>query len=96
MDSHTNEYPKSDDFIEDDDDDALIETDNESQEYFEPVRVKGKTRSTAKRPLGPPITIDDKIERLNDVHQAVVEDFLYTAKQQSQKASCRVPPESIG
>jgi len=91
LDLHRYEYENSldDNFVVgDDEEDAVIETtEDEFEESFEPVRVKGKPRSVTKRPLGPPITIDEKIERLNRIHQIVVEDFLNTAKQQSQKVS---------
>ena len=83
-----NRSSRDGDFIMgDDEDDAHIETEDDSEESFEPVRIKGKVRSVRKRSLGPPITTDEKIETLNHMHRYVVEDFLNTAKQQSQKVS---------
>lgn len=72
-----------DDFVVDDDD--LAESENESDD-FEPVRKKGASRGSRKRHLGPPITVDEKMESLNEIHQIIVENFLDRAKQQSQKA----------
>lgn len=72
-----------DDFVVDDDD--LAESEDESDE-FEPVREKGTSRASRKRRLGPPITVDEKMESLNEIHQIIVENFLDRAKQQSQKA----------
>jgi bloom syndrome protein len=35
--------------------------------------------------VGPPITIDQKMERLDHLHRAVVEDFEVTAKRYLQE-----------
>lgn len=78
-----------DDFVVNDDD--LAESDDESDD-FEPVRKKGASRSSKKRRLGPPITVDEKMESLNEIHQIIVENFLDRAKQQSQKARRRDTP----
>lgn len=78
----------NDDFVVDDDEDGLShETDDESEDGFGPIRENGQSRSVAKTPLGPPITIDEKLERLNDIHRMVVEEFLRNAKELSQKVS---------
>ena len=61
------------------DDLAEFQSMSEEDEFLE---------ATWKR-LGPPITVDEKIARLNDIHQMVVEDFLENAKRQSQKVSSR-------
>ncbi len=85
---HKYRYSRNDDFVASDDEDegAVNEADNDSEEEFEPERVKGKLRS-AKRTLGPPITTDEKIERLNNIHQMVVEGFLNTAKDEGRRVS---------
>ena len=75
-----------DDFVVNDDDPA--ESEDESDD-FEPVRKKGASRSSKKRRLGPPITVDEKMESLNEIHQIIVENFLDRAKRQSQKARQR-------
>ena len=75
-----------DDFVANDDDDGSFHaTRDESEDGFEPIRENRQSKSLRKRSLGPPITIDEKLERLNDVHQMVVEDFLRSAKDLSQK-----------
>ena len=76
-----------DDFVVNDDDGATLETDNESEDGFGPIREKEQSRNSSKRALGPPITIDEKLERLNAIHRMVVEDFLQSAKELSQKVS---------
>ena len=83
----------ADDSMDDYNDGPSRETEDEDSEEFEPVRVKGKTSRMRKRSLGPPITIDEKIASLNDNHQAVVENFLIIAKNESQKVS---PDKSCG
>lgn len=96
LDLHKYDYSHADDFFVDDDEEEAVEIEeDDSEESFEPLRVKGKTRSTKKRPLGPPITIDEKIARLNQIHQMVVEDFVNSAKQQSQKVSLDRGPNHL-
>ena len=68
-------------------DDEMEETLEESEDGFEPLREAGKPRSLAKRRLGPPITIDEKMKGLNAIHQAVIDDFLHHAKRESKKVS---------
>ena len=72
-----------DDFVASDEDDVTYATTDES-EGFEPIRRAGVSRIPKIRQLGPPITIDEKIERLNPIRQAVVEDFLHIAKRRSR------------
>ena len=78
-----------DDFVVDDDDEEgpLLETEDESEDGFGPIREKEQSQNISKRSLGPPITIDEKLERLNSIHGMVVEDFLQSAKELSQKVS---------
>ena len=71
------------------DDGSYMETENESEDGFSPIKEKGQSRSAVKRPLGPPITIDEKLERLHSIHRMVVENFLLNAKDLSQKVSFR-------
>jgi bloom syndrome protein len=49
---------------------------------FAPVREYGVPKQSSKRQLGPPITIDKKLERLNPTHRHIVEDFVDNAKRQ--------------
>ena len=85
---HRNTYSR-DDFVVDDDDGSFIETEDESEDGFGPIRVKGQSWSISKKPLGPPITIDEKLERLNEIHRMVVENFLENAKELSQQVILR-------
>ena len=71
-----------DDYVNSDEDDPTYD---DASEGFEPVRQAGVSRVSRKRQLGPPITIDEKIERLNSIHQAVVENFVEVAKQRSNR-----------
>ena len=76
------------DTLEDDEEDSPFqETEDESEDGFAPIRVRRQPRNASRRSLGPPITIDEKLERLNDIHRMVVEDFLSNAKELSQKVS---------
>jgi bloom syndrome protein len=49
---------------------------------FAPVREYGVPIQSSKRQLGPPITTDKKLERLNPTHRHIVEDFVDNAKKQ--------------
>lgn len=64
-------------------------TDDES-DGFEPLRVAGRSRNESGHAVGPPITIDQKMERLDHLHRAVVEDFEVTAKRYLQEVRSRV------
>lgn len=58
--------------------------DEDSDECFEPVREAGKSRSSKKKELGPPIMADEKLEKLNPTHRLVVDDFMCQAKKESE------------
>lgn len=58
-------------------------TDDES-DGFEQIRVGGRSKREHVRELGPPITSDQKMDRLDHLHRAVVEDFEVTAKRYLQ------------
>ena len=77
-----------DDFVVDDDEYGSFDgTEHESEDGFGPIREKGSSRGASKRPLGPPITIDEKLKKLNDIHRMVVDNFLQNARDLSQKVS---------
>jgi bloom syndrome protein len=59
-------------------------SDDEDSDGFEPIRVVGKQRRDNARELGPPITSDEKMDQLDHLHRAVVEDFEVTAKRYLQ------------
>lgn len=58
---------------------------NSDIDDFEPVREKGVARRSKTRELGPPITTDEKMERLNGPHRHIVEDFVDQAKTALQR-----------
>ncbi|KAJ5720887.1 Bloom syndrome protein [Penicillium malachiteum] len=59
--------------------------DSDESDGFEPIRVPGKQKQQNGHELGPPITTDQKMDRLNHLHRAVVEDFEVTAKRYLQE-----------
>lgn len=61
---------------------------SEDSDGFERIRIAGKPRQEKKQSLGPPITDDGDFSRLEQLHQAVAEDFMYFAKQTCQQVSC--------
>jgi bloom syndrome protein len=63
------------------------ESDEEEEDIssFAPVRDYGVRAPSRRRQLGPPITIDEKLERLNPTHRHIVDDFVDSAKKQCQK-----------
>ena len=81
-----------DDFVYDDDEDVDVgrvdEEDSADSDAFEPVRERGKSRDLfRKKALGPPITVNERIANLPELHRVVVENFLEDAKQEAQKVS---------
>ncbi|KAJ5189310.1 DNA helicase ATP-dependent RecQ type [Penicillium cf. griseofulvum] len=53
---------------------------DEDSDGFEPIRTTGKPRRANTREMGPPITSDQKLDRLDHMHRVVVEDFQEHAK----------------
>ena len=80
---HRNGYIRDDFVVSDDEGRTFEETDDEVP--FEPVREAGKPQELSKRRLGPPITTDEKLARLNDTHRMVVDDFMVHAKKECEK-----------
>lgn len=52
---------------------------------FEPVRIAARPTKQTKRRLGPPITMDERLESLDPRHRLVVEDFVAHANRESNK-----------
>ena len=73
--------------VSDHDGNAFHETEDESDDGFGPIREAGRRQRSKKRQLGPPITIDEKLEGLNPTHRMVVDDFMVHAVQESKKVS---------
>jgi len=66
----------------------VFENSDEEEEdisSFAPVRNHGAPARNERRQIGPPITTDSKLERLNPTHRHIVEDFVDNAKRQSHK-----------
>lgn len=80
----SNGYSCDDLVLGDNDAVSVNEFDEDSDESFEPVREAGKSRSSKRRELGPPIMTDKKLEKLNPTHRMVVDDFMCQAKKESE------------
>lgn len=78
-------YPLHDFVASDDDAESLYNSESESDDGFEQVRDTRNPRRLRKRALGPPITTDDKLERLNPTHRDIVDGFVKAAKDLSEK-----------
>ena len=57
---------------------------------FAPVRNVGARAPSSRRKIGPPITIDEKLDRLNATHRHIVDDFVDNAKKQSQRVMMKM------
>ena len=73
-----------DDFVVSDHDNQETEG-SDYDDVFEPVREAGKPAQSRQQGLGPPIATDEKIDRLNETHRMVVEDFMISAKKECEK-----------
>ena len=83
--THSNGYERDDFVISDNDGNFAEETEDDGEDAFEPIREAGVVKSARKRQLGPPITVDHKLERLNPTHRMVVDDFMIHAKRECEK-----------
>ena len=87
QDFHDNGYERNG-FVVSDGEGQSFEGSDDEDDAFEPVREAGRSaRSSRKRQLGPPITTDEKLDRLSATHRLVVEDFVHHAKSEMDKAS---------
>lgn len=78
-------YPRDNFVVSDDDAVSLYDSETESDDGFEQVRDTRNPHRSRKRALGPPITTDDKLERLNPTHRDIVDAFVKAAKDLSEK-----------
>ncbi|KAB8343145.1 hypothetical protein FH972_022736 [Carpinus fangiana] len=82
-------YDSDDGFIVREDDHS--EDDVSEEDAFEPVRQlrasKGRapTRHTREESFGPPITSDERLQALDDIHQSMIENFVGEARLINQK-----------
>ena len=61
----------------------VVESDSEGEselDYFEPVRKAGVPMKAKSRQMGPPITLDEQIARLDDEHRHIFQDFMEKAR----------------
>ena len=61
-------------------DDSVTSDDDESDDAFEPVRRKGTLSKRGTMDLGPPITTDDRMKNLPEVHCVFIQQFVDEAK----------------
>lgn len=78
-------YPRDDFVVSGNYAESLYDSENGSDDGFEQVRDSRNPRKSRKRALGPPITTDDKLERLNPTHRDIVDAFVKAAKDLSEK-----------
>jgi bloom syndrome protein len=63
--------------------DDFVEPDSEDEEeYFEPVLPRGKQREATPAGLGPPVTTDERMEALPELHRVFVCQFVEEAKKE--------------
>jgi len=82
---HRNGYERDDFVISDNEGDRFEEHEEDDEDAFEPIREAGVIQNVRKRQLGPPITVDQKLERLNPTHRMVVDEFMVHAKRECEK-----------
>lgn len=58
---------------------------DDSEDAFEPAKEVASRRTRQAAQLGPPITADDRMAEINDVHQSVVEEFVMAAKKVEER-----------
>ncbi|KAK4957740.1 hypothetical protein LTR28_005709, partial [Elasticomyces elasticus] len=81
---HLNGYAQDSFVVSDLGDDEYMDSD-EDEGAFEPIRIAGRPRREKRRELGPPITTDEKLQRLNPTHRMIVDDFVVHARRECQK-----------
>ena len=79
---HSNGYA-DDGFVVSDEQD--IDDDSSDTDGFEPLRVAGESRSATQLSLGPPITTDESMSKLDGIHRMVVDEFVRVAKIEGEK-----------
>ena len=84
---HRNGYARDNFVISDEEAYHSEGNDEEGEENFGSIREAGKPLRTTRRRLGPPITTDEKLERLNSTHRMFVEDFMIHARKMSNDVS---------
>lgn len=95
---HRNGYERDNFVVTDEEDfpeEANDDDDDEEDDGFEPIREAGRKRRHKRNEIGPPITIDAKLEQLDEVHRDVVENFEVEAEQLAKKVCLHELPSKI-
>lgn len=62
---------------------SFVAADSETEEeYFEPVRPRGKQQEATPAGLGPPVTTDERMDALPELHRVFVYQFVEEAKKE--------------
>ncbi|KAF2144679.1 uncharacterized protein K452DRAFT_223123 [Aplosporella prunicola CBS 121167] len=75
---HANGY-ESDEFVANGEENSDDDSDD-----FEPIRTTSKRKRATVQKLGPPITIDEKMDGLTELHREVVENFVREARRECE------------
>ncbi|KAH0004412.1 ATP-dependent DNA helicase, partial [Aureobasidium melanogenum] len=70
---------------DEDEDYAQSEDEEDEDGYFEPLRTAATSRSRNQTRLGEPITRDEALHNLDDIHQDVIASFVQQAKEEMQQ-----------
>ena len=62
--------------------DDFVAPESEEEEYFELLQSKGKEREATPAGLGPPVTTDERMEALPELHRVFVYQFVEEAKKE--------------
>ncbi|KAI5204115.1 hypothetical protein E4T39_03790 [Aureobasidium subglaciale] len=81
----SNGYERDTFIVDDPDEDEDYAESADEDDTFEPLRTDSKARSRNQRELGPPITKDETIDSLEEIHQDVLAMFVEQAKEQMQE-----------
>jgi bloom syndrome protein len=85
IDTYANGYQRDYFVVSDPEDDDYGDSEDESSDAFEPVRVAGQPRQERVKNLGPPITSDDLMASLDDYHRVLVESFVDEASRKAKE-----------
>lgn len=88
-------YPNSvthEDLVASDNDGSYYESEDEFEDPCQPTSGSRTPPMRQKKRLGPPITIDDKIQRLDRIHRYAVEDFMVHATNECRKVGSPFTP----
>jgi len=84
--SHANGYERDGFVLSDPEDDNFVNEDSDADsDGFAPIREAGSRPRADKRSLGQPITVDEKLDALDEIHRDVLENFVQEAKAATQK-----------